>query len=257
MSNFVMCTMCRKIFRKGSKPKDYRNHREYCNGIIFEIDELMIPAISVLLEKNYVTIYCCSGHCYNDPPSPYPYIMFVNDYLAPIGQPVGWYKEIKVNRNKYDGHIQTQVILRALKPLEGFRNIIEKQEYINCALNNLYKWINELEYNKNPGAEQLANMINEGRDAYMEINGTEIFISYGLNQYETIYVQYGDDVKYYLYKGQLYNILQLIENFAPALNYYLLLHRLKSKGIEPGGEITDDTIFNMDNGPISFAKKGE
>lgn len=252
MSNFTMCTVCRKVFRKGSKAKEYRNHREYCNGIIFEIDELMIPAISALLEKNYVTTYCCSGHHYNDLPK--PYIVFINDYLAPIGQPVGWYREIEVNRNKYDGHIQTRVILRALPPLEGFRNIIEKQEYINYALNNLYKWINELEYNKNPGAEQLANMINEGKDAYIDINGAKILIRKELYQYETIYVQDGDDVKYYLYKGQLYNILQLIENFAPALNYYLLLHRLKSKGIEPGGEITDDTIFNMENSPIVFNK---
>lgn len=33
-----------------------------CTGLLFEIDELFAPIISILNKKNYKTLYCCSGH---------------------------------------------------------------------------------------------------------------------------------------------------------------------------------------------------
>ena len=33
-----------------------------CDGILFDVDELFAPMISLLNKKGYKTIYCCSGH---------------------------------------------------------------------------------------------------------------------------------------------------------------------------------------------------
>ena len=37
-----------------------------CEGMVVEIDELMVPIIKLLNEKGYMTAYCCSGHVYGN-----------------------------------------------------------------------------------------------------------------------------------------------------------------------------------------------
>ena len=256
MSNFMMCTMCRRIFIKGTKSKEYINHKEYCNGIIFDIDEMMIPAIDKLLEKNYVTANCCSGHCCND--SGGPYIMFISDYLAPYDYPEGWGREIEKRQIMYNGGIQTVITIRSLMSLQNFHSKIKKQEYINLSMNNLYNWIDRLEYNGNPKADQIADLIKVGKFVSMNIDGNLITIApdFNLFEYKTIYDEFLDQ-EYFLYKGQWYNKTQLIKNFAPYLDFHELNYIMYLKGIKPGEEIIDDTIFNSNNCPISFVKKGE
>ena len=33
-----------------------------CNGMVIEVDEVILPTIRVLNQKGYITLFCCSGH---------------------------------------------------------------------------------------------------------------------------------------------------------------------------------------------------
>ncbi|MCP4394356.1 MAG: hypothetical protein GY804_08865 [Alphaproteobacteria bacterium] len=71
-----LCTKCHKVFRH------HKNNVRYlidcpdgsCNGDAFKIDELMIPIIRHLHDNDIQTIWCCSGHLYEDELKTYIYI---------------------------------------------------------------------------------------------------------------------------------------------------------------------------------------
>lgn len=64
----MMCNECFSVVKESELP--YMSNKcpvQKCNGELFDIDELMIPAISVLNKKGYKTTYCCAGHyCENE-----------------------------------------------------------------------------------------------------------------------------------------------------------------------------------------------
>ena len=62
-----------------------------CHGILFEIDELLIPTIKVLNEKGYITKFCCSGHYTGQHPK--SYITFEDDIDIPY-VPNGFTKQV-------------------------------------------------------------------------------------------------------------------------------------------------------------------
>ena len=73
MNKYCMCTKCKEIYeadslKEESKINDYSVScpKSNCKGMVFEIDEEMIPIISILLDKGYLTMYCCQGHIAED-----------------------------------------------------------------------------------------------------------------------------------------------------------------------------------------------
>lgn len=82
MGSKYLCMECYSIYDSDLINKERRICPDpRCYGDLAEIDELMIPIIALLNMKGYITKYCCSGHCYIDPPQ--TYIMFYNGVQLP------------------------------------------------------------------------------------------------------------------------------------------------------------------------------
>lgn len=104
-----------------------------CNGVIIEVDELMLPIIMLLNNKGYITEFCCSGHICEQDNRCYPYITFdscLNDILSGkdiksvfSGLPEPWYID--------DDDWLDRISLRC--SLEN-NNIVELQKHI-CYVN--------------------------------------------------------------------------------------------------------------------------
>lgn len=68
----AMCTKCYKVYRESELEPNYSFYQialcnsKKCRGSVCEVDDLILPAISMLNKKGYHTNYCCSGHLYGD-----------------------------------------------------------------------------------------------------------------------------------------------------------------------------------------------
>jgi len=67
-----------------------------CDGMVIEVDELILPAIIELNGKGWITQYCCSGHLYVDSLS-----IYIKFKYLPLGVPKNFTieKENKVIRH--------------------------------------------------------------------------------------------------------------------------------------------------------------
>ena len=74
-----MATMCEKCYEVDTRKYKFGRTCKHCGGLLVQIDEMILPAISLLNKKGYHTKFCCSGHTYDSfPPYLYfePYICF-------------------------------------------------------------------------------------------------------------------------------------------------------------------------------------
>lgn len=75
-----MCLNCYEVYQC---PLEFCPKSSCDSGNVVEIDELMIPAIRMLNQKGYVTMFCCSGHVYDGGCGAYvslqDYMMFILD----------------------------------------------------------------------------------------------------------------------------------------------------------------------------------
>ena len=72
----TMCEKCYEVDTRKYKPKRLCKH---CGGLLVQIDEMMLPTISLLNKKGYRTVFCCSGHAYDLLNNPY---MFFETYIC-------------------------------------------------------------------------------------------------------------------------------------------------------------------------------
>lgn len=65
-----ICQCCHQIFNKDVMSLPKYNDNEIlcpiydCNGVIIEIDDLLVPIILKLWDMDFNTCFCCSGHPY-------------------------------------------------------------------------------------------------------------------------------------------------------------------------------------------------
>jgi len=71
-----MATMCENCFEVDSRKYKAKRKCEHCGGLLVQIDEMMLPTISLLNKKGYRTRFCCSGHVYDNP------YMFFETYIC-------------------------------------------------------------------------------------------------------------------------------------------------------------------------------
>ena len=98
MGSKYLCLDCFEIYDSsflniGNPYEEVGCPKAGCSGYVVEIDELMLPIITILNAKGYFTRYCCSGHYYDCPNA---YIMFEDDVRIP-DVPEGFKKEIDRN----------------------------------------------------------------------------------------------------------------------------------------------------------------
>lgn len=102
-----------------------------CDGMLIEVDELLIPTIKVLNQKGYITKYCCSGHY--DGQHSNSYIMFDDGITLP-SLPKGFTME------EHDG----RTVIRSARP---FRQPTFGDFYKICDdAKTLLKWADKLPY---------------------------------------------------------------------------------------------------------------
>lgn len=97
MGAILLCPCCYKAYRKDAINDNYLMCPDiHCDGgaELFEIDELMLKPIQILLSKGYSTQYCCSGHIYEQNKG--AYIKFYPIVTLP-SIPEGWEYEDDFN----------------------------------------------------------------------------------------------------------------------------------------------------------------
>lgn len=112
----------------------YQCPKNKCNGgYVVEVDELFLPIIKILNQKNYTTTFCCSGHVYES--HPHSYISFIAGTELPTIPDM--YKIIESEYESYKSiHIDR----------EFSTNKTEDRLYIDIINNakNVLKWAKEL-----------------------------------------------------------------------------------------------------------------
>jgi len=82
-----MATMCENCFEVDSRKYKSRRTCKHCGGLLVQIDEMMLPTISLLNKKGYRTRFCCSGHVYDDFIHPFllfqTYVIFEKNIMLP------------------------------------------------------------------------------------------------------------------------------------------------------------------------------
>lgn len=121
--NFFICDCCGEI---------YTNHFEVCpraeciGGAVMPVDELMIPIIRALVDKEYVVTDSCSGHAYLS--GSYPQVRFDSYWAEEVGRerleeifsdlPGHWmFQWIEINRGE-DG-LEVHASLVSELPYDG------------------------------------------------------------------------------------------------------------------------------------------
>ena len=142
---YYFCTNCHEVYDhnleqiSASKYGNNYNIRTCpktgCHGATVEIDELIMPAILEFNRKGYITEYCCSGHPYDENPS--PYVSFTRFYHFPAeNAPSTWQQSVEWGT------------LHA-RPIKEGATVKEKIEYITKACTDLYEYARKLENFKN------------------------------------------------------------------------------------------------------------
>jgi hypothetical protein len=123
-----VCTDCFEVYDFDVGLQLYSKYcpRYCCSGEVAEIDELMIPIIKTLNTKGYETLYCCSGHTYDQAPN--TYIKFELNAKLPRKLPKGFKRE------------SDKVIRRIYEPSDEVTMFIE----ILDSIKDLLIWANEL-----------------------------------------------------------------------------------------------------------------
>ena len=115
-------------------------------GDVVEIDDLMLPIISMLNEKGYITRNCCSGHAYDDGSSAYiqfdPFITlhFRDEVIEKMAElPDGW----EIEESKLDKALVLRYTFK-LSDMDDFT--YAKQEAICNANLSMLDFVQDLEY---------------------------------------------------------------------------------------------------------------
>lgn len=114
MSDILMCAYCGKAYKKKFVSKHRICPNIECDGgdnYLFEVDELMMLPVRTLMQKGYLTEYCCSGHVYSEHKR--AYIKFCED-CAPDTAPEGW---------EFDGDNCIRAISDNI--FENYKNLME------------------------------------------------------------------------------------------------------------------------------------
>ena len=74
-----MATMCENCFEVDTRKYKPKRTCKRCGGLLVQIDEMLLPTISLLNKKGYRTAFCCSGHTYDLLSNPY---MFFETYIC-------------------------------------------------------------------------------------------------------------------------------------------------------------------------------
>ena len=137
----AMCTQCFKVYPSYLLVPDYDFYQvalcndKKCRGSVCEVDDLLLPAISILNKKGYHTNYCCSGHLYGDNGKIRFYVYFKEGCLPPnipklFNACANTFSEKLVIRCKDDE-------FKGKSGIERYKQILD----INLAF---YKWVNKL-----------------------------------------------------------------------------------------------------------------
>ena len=74
-----MATMCENCFEIDTRKYRFGRVCKQCGKLLVQIDEMLLPTISLLNKKGYHTRFCCSGHVYDLLSNPY---MFFETYIC-------------------------------------------------------------------------------------------------------------------------------------------------------------------------------
>jgi hypothetical protein len=144
-----MCDTCFTIDKRKYRSNLWCKNPD-CDGWIVQIDEVILPTISLLNKKGYITEHCCSGHsweksCCNiyisfDKSIVLPYLPFGFNYDKDLYPHVDWNrgnngKAIRKNidENLNEQNKQREILVSALDLLnwaEGVVNLYEDKEEI-------------------------------------------------------------------------------------------------------------------------------
>lgn len=107
-----------------------------CCSELAEIDELYLPIIKILNSKGYSTVYCCSGHAYEQVPRSYIMFCLHEDFLDLPSIPRGYEKEIverdgwmylviskDYNEKLNEYKLHKEIMKEAVKVLEWAHNL--------------------------------------------------------------------------------------------------------------------------------------
>jgi hypothetical protein len=128
----LMCTQCYELYNANYIAKEYCP-KSLCHNKLVEIDENIAIPIQTLNKKGYETLYCCSGH-FKLETAFQPYIMF-KAWGVPPSLPVGW------------------SYLNDMKQPNSITFLLTEKLSYWQAIENLYKWAEELPPNKSNSEE--------------------------------------------------------------------------------------------------------
>jgi hypothetical protein len=124
----MMCTKCYQTDKR--KYKAYLSCKtKGCDGELVNIDEALLPAISLLNTKGYITEFCCSGHFWDEVWQD-SYILFRSDITLP-NLPKGFHYDLPLSisciRKTFDCDnifdLQKEVLSSALDVLEWAKSL--------------------------------------------------------------------------------------------------------------------------------------
>ena len=137
---YYFCTKCKQIywnnfdeinsFSLGGRYKGRLCPKVNCHGTVVEIDELIMPSIEEFNKAGYKTNYSCSGHPYENIPT--PYVSFDEYYFFPLDKIPSTWSWDKKNNTLYANTIQPD------------SSVKEKIEYITKVNIDLYEFAKSL-----------------------------------------------------------------------------------------------------------------
>jgi hypothetical protein len=129
------CLSCGNIFDRDIVTNEYNFcPMLHCGGEVIDIDDNIFECIKMLNQKDYPTLYCCSGHSWNS----YPYILFddiVSEYSFE-SLPEGFKVSQSNNKN-----------INISKSIDS-SNMLDKLRLLFDSAMELFKWADGLPYAK-------------------------------------------------------------------------------------------------------------
>ncbi len=177
MSNLMMCPHCGKVYLKETLSADIQG-RYFCpdyedrNNELFEVDEQMVVVLRRLWDLGYWTEFCCSGH-YSD--TNLPYILFADRDLAPCTHPKNWFIQDIEYLDDNDKLVQSKTGIYGIVSSKKITTPEERQIRNNKLMNELVKWVMDLEPNPIPEAHDATKCFRDGDSTYYGEDGYNIF----------------------------------------------------------------------------------